>query len=190
MNEWNNAGRQVYPRGASNSDFRTPLAIIEQLEKEMGARFDLDVAASHENAVVPMYYTKDIDGLKRDWVGNVWCNPPYNALMSWVQKAAMEANMNHACEVVWLLLPARTSTRWWARVMEQAAEIRLIQGRLNFNGPHSIAGNKATSPFPSVLVRFGGESYVGEVMLADRTGQVILNRRTGDGMASHEDVLE
>ena len=185
--EWANAGRQVFPRGPSNSDFRTPLMIIEQLEQEMGERFDFDVAASHENAVVPAYYNIEDNGLKQFWPGRVWCNPPYNAIMAWVQKAAMEARMGW-CDVVWMLLPARTSTRWWARVMEEAAEIRLIKGRLNFGGPHSIDGNKATAPFPSALVRYGGETYEGEILLADRTGRVILNRRNGDGMAFKEAV--
>ncbi|MGB0377880.1 MAG: hypothetical protein ACPGGE_03580, partial [Poseidonia sp.] len=65
-------------------------------------------------------------------------------------------------------------------VMATAAEIRLIHGRLKFHGPHEVANSSA--PFPSMLVRYGGDSYAGHVLLADRTGKVIIDRRNGHGM--------
>jgi phage N-6-adenine-methyltransferase len=40
--------------------------------------FELDVAATPENAKCPAYFTKETDGLKQDWgTRRCWMNPPY-----------------------------------------------------------------------------------------------------------------
>ena len=39
--------------------------------------FDLDVAASKENALCEKYYTEEANALVQEWRGMCWCNPPY-----------------------------------------------------------------------------------------------------------------
>lgn len=51
--------------------------------------FQLDAAASSENALCPVYYTDETNGLARDWASSTWCNPPYGRTITgqFVRKA-------------------------------------------------------------------------------------------------------
>lgn len=164
------SGRQVYPRGPSTDDHRTPLPIFKSLQP-----FHLDVAASHENALCERYYTLEEgqDGLEEPWFGvKVWCNPPYRQVPAWIEKAIHETKEGHAGDV-WMLLPARTCTRWFRKAWENASEIRFIHGRLDFTGPHANTSDKASAPFPSILVRFTHPKQPLKVSMVDRQGKEI-----------------
>lgn len=84
------------------------------------------------------------------WGGyRVWCNPPYGRyIREWVAKAA--AAGDEGAEVVVMLLPARTDTKWFHDYIYHKAEIRFIRGRLKFGG------SKNSAPFPSMIVIFRG----------------------------------
>lgn len=142
------------PMTSQRSDWRTPRALFDQLNEEF--RFDLDGAASPENALCARYFTADDNALWQDWGGHtVWLNPPYGPpLDAFVRKAAMEATKG---ATVVCLLPSMTGTAWWHEVvLAQASEIRFLRGRLRFDdGPWS-------APFASVLVIFRGAGATGE----------------------------
>lgn len=53
---------------------------------------------------------------------------------------------NGDCELVVMLLPARTDTKWFHEYCYGKAEIRFIKGRLKFGD------GKNSAPFPSMLV--------------------------------------
>ena len=53
----------------------TPWDFFNKLDAEFG--FTLDVCALHENAKCSRYFTPEEDGLKQDWRGVCWMNPPY-----------------------------------------------------------------------------------------------------------------
>ena len=81
-------------------------------------------------------------------------NPPYGReIGAFVRKAATESRKQGT--VIVGLIPARTDTRWWWDwVVPHAAEIQFIKGRVKF----CIDGvPRQSAPFPSVLVRWGGE---------------------------------
>lgn len=124
----------------SNTDlWETPQDFFDGLNKEFG--FDLDVCALPENAKCERYFTPEKDGLKQEWSGTVWCNPPYGRQIGkWVEKA-----YKSDCTVV-MLLPARTDTRWFHDYIYRKAEIRFVKGRLKFGG------SKNPAPFPSMVV--------------------------------------
>ena len=61
---------------ASRDDWPTPQWLADQLAAEFGA-FDLDPAASPDNAKAPVFFTEADDGLSQPWKGRVWLNPPY-----------------------------------------------------------------------------------------------------------------
>ncbi len=42
-----------------------------------------------------------------------------------------------------LLLPARTGTKWFGKVIKRAESIHFIRGRVAFHGPHSPEGGKS-----------------------------------------------
>ena len=109
--------------------------------------FDLDVCAIAENAKCERFYTPEMDGLKQEWTGVCWMNPPYGrTIKSWMQKA-YESSLTGAKVVC--LVPARTDTAWW-HDYAMKGEIEFIRGRLKFGGA------KNSAPFPSAVVIFGG----------------------------------
>ena len=133
---------------SSNSDeWATPIYIYIYLDEEF--HFTLDACATDENHKCDRYFTKEQDGLKQDWGGEVvFCNPPYSEIDKWVEKAYREGHKDNT--LVCLLIPARTDTRYFHNFIYQRAEIRFIKGRLRFNG------SKSNAPFPSMVVIFRG----------------------------------
>lgn len=138
---------------SDRSDWETPRELFDRCDSIW--HFDLDVASSDENALCERHFTKDNDALKQSWGGRrSWMNPPYGReIAAWVEKAARESEKPNT--IVVGLLPARTDTTWWTRWVEPvAAEIQFLSGRVRF----CIGGvQQQSAPFPSVLVRWGGE---------------------------------
>lgn len=126
----------------------TPQDFFDEMDKEFS--FTLDVCALPENAKCKLYYTPEVDGLTQPWIGRVWCNPPYGReIGKWVRNAYL-ASTSGSAEVVVMLLPARTDTKWFHEYIYQKAEIRFVKGRLKFGGcPNS-------APFPSMVCVFRG----------------------------------
>jgi phage N-6-adenine-methyltransferase len=147
---------------ASSADetWQTPATVWTALNNEFG--FTLDAAALSGSTLVPgNWYGPDHqdstrhDALTRDWAadangGAVFCNPPYGRTTTW-------AFTDHACKMadngatVVLLIPARTDTRGFQRLLARQAagnaEVRFVAGRLKFG---AVAGDPA--PFPSAIV--------------------------------------
>jgi phage N-6-adenine-methyltransferase len=119
--------------------WETPQSFFDDLNREF--HFETDVCALPENAKCDKFYTPDQDGLKQDWSGVCWCNPPYGkGIEKWVEKA-YKSN----CTVV-MLIPARTDTKWFHNWAYQKAEIRFIKGRVRFGEA------KNPAPFPSMIL--------------------------------------
>lgn len=95
------------------------------------------------------------DGLECSWGGHqVFCNPPYGRGITskWVDKAIEEGRKT----LVVMLLPARPSTRWWARAVESCQEVRFVRGRIKFQGAESGA------PFPSAVLVWDPYSQIAD----------------------------
>lgn len=133
---------------SSNTDlWATPQDFFNKLNEEF--HFEIDVCALSENAKCDKYYTPHIDGLKQEWTGICWMNPPYGrAIGNWVKKA-YESSQNGATVVC--LLPSRTDTKWWHEYCMKG-EIRFVKGRLKFGGA------KDSAPFPSAVVIFSKDA--------------------------------
>lgn len=130
----------------SNTDlWSTPQAFFDKYNEQY--HFTLDVCATDENAKCEQYYTKEIDGLKQEWFGVCWMNPPYGRdIKHWIRKAYESSIKNNATVVC--LIPARTDTSWWHDYCMEAKSIEFIRGRLKFGN------SKNSAPFPSVVVVF------------------------------------
>ena len=133
-----NIGFTHEPRHSERVEWYTPPHIFEALAMQ----FDLDPCSAGEgNDFVPAThrFTLEDDGLKQQWHGLVWCNPPYgNQTGDWMQRMA---NHNNGIALVF----ARTGTRWWQRYAISCSLICFINGRVRFiNGstglPASAAG--------------------------------------------------
>lgn len=133
---------KVYPR--------VPVEFFNRLNDYF--HFTVDVAAEDYNAVLPRYYTPEIDGLAQDWSGErVWCNPPYDDLTPWLEKAEQEVK----AELIVMMLPAhRTDEEWWHKHIEAHRDqggrlsTRFLAGRMRPAGPSGRL--KADLP-PNVL---------------------------------------
>ena len=132
---------------ASTTDlWETPQSLFDELNNVY--HFDLDVCALPDNAKCENYFTPDIDGLKQEWSGTCWMNPPYGREIGKWMKKALESSRNGATVVC--LVPARTDTAWW-HDYAMKGEIEFIRGRLKFGN------SKNSAPFPSAIVVFGGD---------------------------------
>ena len=142
-----NDNRVLSIKSTSSDEWETPKDLFEKLNKQYD--FTLDLAASDLNHKCKKYFTKETDGLKQDWTGVCWCNPPYSNISAWVKKAHNEAQKG---SLIVMLIPARTDTRWfheWIYMM-YGVEIEFLKGRLKFSG------SKWNAPFPSMIVTFKG----------------------------------
>jgi phage N-6-adenine-methyltransferase len=123
-------------------EWSTPQDLFDTLNAEF--HFTIDVCATKENAKCEHYFTKEDDGLSKEWTGVCWMNPPYGRQIGkWIKKAYESAS------TVVCLIPSKTDTAWWWDYVMKG-EIRYIRGRLNFSG------SKINAPFASAIVIFKG----------------------------------
>ncbi len=118
------------PKGKTDV-WQTPPEQFGQLHAEFG--FVVDVAADHYNALLPFYFTEEMDGLSQTWPpAACWCNPPYSGPLPWIEKAA---SASQGGSTVVMLLNFDPSVRWFRELWRHAAEVRMIFGRLAFFNP-------------------------------------------------------
>lgn len=128
-----------YMPQAKSCEWGTPKAFFDELDREF--HFTVDVCASDLNAKCSSYFTKEQDGLKQEWHGVAWCNPPYGAseIAKWIERAFFMSGCNRCTSV--LLLPNTTDVKWFhewiydAAEHHFAAECRFVKGRINFDPP-------------------------------------------------------
>jgi phage N-6-adenine-methyltransferase len=121
----------------------TPQDVFDLLDSEF--HFELDVCALPGNAKCRRYFSPTQNGLRQEWKGVCWMNPPYGREIGQWMKKAYESSLNGATVVC--LVPARTDTAWWHDYATKG-EIRFVRGRLRFGNAESAA------PFPSAIVIF------------------------------------
>jgi site-specific DNA-methyltransferase (adenine-specific) len=135
---------------SKSNEWTTPQNLYDKLDKEFN--FTLDPCCTKESAKCDKFYTKEDDGLSKDWrYDRVFMNPPYGREISkWIEKAYKESLKG---AIVVCLIPARTDTRYWHDYIFTKAEVRFLKGRVKFgrNGIHGPA------PFPSAVVIFNCE---------------------------------
>ena len=129
----------------SKADWQTPQPLFKWLDSIFG--FDLDAAASEENALCSNYIGEEEDALRIPYWGvdrAAFCNPPYGNLLPWVERFSKESCTHRV--VIVALLPANTDTRWFARCWETAAEIWFLTPRVSFvSAGKPVSGNTCGS---------------------------------------------
>lgn len=150
-----NHPQQVAARGSLDEvdDRRTPPDLLAECMELAGVdAFDLDVAASDENAVAPDWRSAQMipDGLAASWYGRVWCNPPYSDIRPWVEKAFSSYT---DCDLIAMLLPAnRTEQAWWQDLIEPGRRhsnwpyVCFLRGRRRFDRHGWIKPAKGDRP--------------------------------------------
>jgi hypothetical protein len=133
-------------RNMRKDEWITPPYILQEL-----GPFDLDPCAAVRQPWPTAFksFNKHDDGLKQEWHGTVWLNPPYgNHVRDWMKRMAEHDNGI-------ALIFARTETQMFHDyVWNKARSLFFFQGRLYFyhaNG--EIAQHNAGAP--SVLIAYG-----------------------------------
>lgn len=127
---------------SGNNEWYTPPKFIEAARAVMGS-IDLDPASSdiaNQTVNAANYYTAEVDGLTKDWVGNVWMNPPYSQPLigQFCEKIASSDGISQAC----ILVNNATETEWFSHLFGAASAVCFIRSRVKFldqNGKESGA---------------------------------------------------
>lgn len=115
-------------------EWGTPKSVYDKLNQEFD--FDSD----------PCPLEPNMEGLKAEiWGKRVFVNPPYSKISQWVKRGYDHAKKGN---LVVMLIPSRTDTRWFHDYVMKSKEIRFIKGRLRFGNAKNCA------PFPSCIVIF------------------------------------
>jgi len=132
---------KVFHTQRGQYNYGTPIELYTSLNKEFN--FDLDPCADPDRILCRSNYIRD--GLQKEWIGNIFVNPPFKDCGKWVEKA-YESSVSGA--VVVCLLPARTDTAWFHKYVLPHGEIRWIRGRIRY------VNAKYNAPFSSMIVIF------------------------------------
>ena len=83
----------------------------------------------------------------------MFINPPYErGLIEQFIDMAIRNHQKYDKEIV-LLIPSRTDTKYFHKLLDYGVDLEFIKGRLKFGG------SKNSAPFPSVLIYLkGGEN--------------------------------
>jgi len=131
---------------SKSNEWETPQELFNELDNEF--HFTLDPCATKENAKCVKYYTKDINGLKQSWAGEVvFMNPPYGGNTGkWIEKAWYETK--NGVITVCLIVSSTDRSYWHDYIFPYASEIRWLRGRVTFGEA------KSTAPFASAIAVF------------------------------------
>lgn len=114
-----------------DDEWYTPEQYIEAARFVMGS-IDLDPASNdfaNETVKATVYYDEAMNGLERDWYGNIWLNPPYSSVL--IQKFA-EKLVDSKFEQAIVLVNNATETGWFRRLADEADAVLFTTGRIKY----------------------------------------------------------
>ena len=132
----------------SEIDWATPQWLFKWLNERF--HFELDAAASKENALCDKYITENT--LSKDWnAKSIFIHFPHvKNIADWIRKAYRESEKD---KVVVCLLPVRTDTAWFHEYCTLSSEIMFLRGRLDATIHKTTVGKAG---FPHMIVVFDG----------------------------------
>lgn len=135
-----------FQRSKNRTDeWYTPPEIIRAL-----GEFDLDPCAPSEGFYTARRcFTKEVDGLAREWSGRVFCNPPYThaLIQPFLRKCAEHGN------AIALTFNRMDSAMWHEEIFPTADALLIMRGRVRFIRPDGTRGD--SSGCGSVLIAWG-----------------------------------
>lgn len=156
---------------SDTDEWYTPDEIIARVERALGT-INIDPCADLGRSIpATTHYTKEDDGLSKEWNGRVFMNPPYSKIGKWVEKLIKEYEEKRTTAAV-VLVPARTDTEWYAELKEFPR--CYIRGCVKFGDASGNARNSA--PFPSVAFYLGTDTEA-FVRAFENRGQVFVEWR-------------
>ena len=119
------------------NEWYTPAPYVEAARACLGS-IDLDPAtapAAQATIRAARFFTRDDDGLKHEWRGRIWLNPPYAQpeIARFIEKLLLEVNAGRATEAI-LLTHNYTDTAWFHAAAGQCTALCFTRGRIRFVG--------------------------------------------------------
>lgn len=130
------------------NNWRTPLNLFNYLNDSRD--YEWDLAADEENHLCDKFYTEEDNALIQPWKGAAFLNPPYDLIAEFADKAIKELSVTEEYLSIDLLIPNRSDTRYYHKLLPYCLELITIKGRLKFINPDNNKVNSA--PFPSIIM--------------------------------------
>jgi phage N-6-adenine-methyltransferase len=123
-----------------NNDWYTPPEYIIAAREVMGD-IDLDPASSdvaNKTIQANHYFTREDDGLTKEWFGRVWLNPPFSMplVKQFADKLIAEREAGRV-EQATVIVNNGTDTQWFHALLGAAGILCLLRGRAKFYSPDS-----------------------------------------------------
>jgi ParB family chromosome partitioning protein len=121
--------------GTGNNEWFTPPQYIDLARRALGD-VDLD-PATHEKAQefiqAKQHFTRETDGLKQEWHGRVWLNPPYahGEIEPFIDKLLLEVTTARTTAAI-ALTHAYTDARWFHKLWLRADMVCFEWRRVRF----------------------------------------------------------
>jgi len=134
IKNWDNLNLKNHiSNNSEENEWYTPPEIIEKARIVMES-IDLDPASSsvaNRFIKAKQYFTKDDDGLLKEWHGNIWLNPPYSRkLITEFSNCLLAQKQNFSQAIV--LVNNATETNWLQSLINESQCICLLKGRIKY----------------------------------------------------------
>lgn len=131
---------------SGDNEWYTPAKYIEMAREVMGS-IDVDPASNATaQAVVQakVHYTIDTDGLSKDWLGNLWMNPPYSnpEIQNFVEHLIVQISKGNVKEAI-VLTNNSGDTGWHHDLQASCSRLCITKGRIRFESPTRASNSPA-----------------------------------------------
>jgi ParB family chromosome partitioning protein len=162
-------------KNSGQDEWYTPPKYIDAARDVMG-NIDLDPASSsgaNDMVQADEYYTILDDGLTHGWRGKVWMNPPYSQplINDFCEKFAIDYRQGFITEGC-VLVNNATDTGWYHALLEHAAAVCFIKGRVKFIDEN---GEATGAPLQGQTVLYFGDSVDDFGQRFNEFGRVLFN---------------
>jgi len=145
-------------RGTGATEWFTPPPFIAAARSVLG-EIDLDPAThpkAQKRVKATRFYTKAEDGLRQEWRGRVWLNPPYGRVdvALFVEKLLDHYQRQEVTAAI-LLTHNYTDTKWFHAAVAVSAAVCFTRGRIYFEDNN---GDTCKPTQGQAFFYFGGEA--------------------------------
>lgn len=151
------SGQPHVSHNSGENEWYTPAEYVNAARELLG-EIDLDPASSGAaNKVVgaTKYYSVEDDGLKHEWTGRVWLNPPYAShLIGRFTSKLTQHYLRDDIREALVLVNNATETSWFQDMAIHAVSICFLRSRVRFWGPNGQVG----APLQGQSVLYFGEN--------------------------------